>query len=230
MTTNSRLKHGYKVVFRIVLFFLLLLAGYIGIAVVGALIPINSDFTSPSEGVTIYVTTNGFHTGLVIPVQHRRDKCFQVLNSSNFAQKYGEYRYIGFGWGDRDFYMASYNSGFPSAITVLDALFQPSETLMHVDFYTNSLRTDESVKAIVISQEQYEKLVDQVDASFHKQDEQYQWLAQAGYGPDDYFFKAKGKYHLFNTCNVWTGSVLRKAGIKTSLWTPLESSVFFHLP
>lgn len=28
------------------------------------------------------------------------------------------------------------------------------------------------------------------------------------------FFKAKGKYHLFNTCNTWVAEGLRKAGFK----------------
>ena len=46
----------------------------------------------------------------------------------------------------------------------------------------------------------------------------------------DAFYQARGHYHVFNTCNTWTGRALRKAGAKMGLWTPFPKMVLFYLP
>ena len=46
----------------------------------------------------------------------------------------------------------------------------------------------------------------------------------------DALYEAHGYYHIFNTCNNWTGRVLRKSGAKTGLWTPFPKMVLFYLP
>ena len=32
-------------------------------------------------------------------------------------------------------------------------------------------------------------------------------------------------YNALNTCNTWTGSVLKKAGVRIGMWTPLPGGV-----
>ena len=194
----------------------------------GALVPANPSFSETEQGIAVFVTTNGFHTDLVLPVRNRRDKCFRVFEHPDFSGKYAHYQYVGLGWGSRNWYLASFD-GFPSAENILTTLFIPNHTLMHVEFYRNALQTGKEVKKIVISEAEYEKLVNFADASFAEKDGYFDKLALAGYGENDWFFEAKGQYHLLNTCNIWTGEGLKQAGIKVSAWTPFESGVFFYL-
>jgi uncharacterized protein (TIGR02117 family) len=81
-----------------------------------------------------------------------------------------------------------------------------------------------------LSDAQYRRLVAFVTASFRQEGGKLAKLDQPGYGSNDFFYRATGSYHLFHTCNAWTGDALREAGVKVSWWTPLESSVFFFLP
>jgi|GEM_PF-4318891 Protein of unknown function (DUF2459). len=41
---------------------------------------------------------------------------------------------------------------------------------------------------------------------------------------------ARGRYHMFNTCNQWTGRGLHRTGVPTGLWTPLVVHVRCQLP
>ena len=49
------------------------------------------------------------------------------------------------------------------------------------------------------------------------------------YGDHDAFYPANGRYSLLQTCNVWTGSLLRDAGVKMGWWTPFAGNVLGHL-
>ncbi|GLB54125.1 hypothetical protein NBRC110019_31660 [Neptunitalea chrysea] len=39
-------------------------------------------------------------------------------------------------------------------------------------------------------------------------------FVQNGYGSADYFYKPKGSYNLFNTCNTWVDNVLKNSSLK----------------
>jgi uncharacterized protein (TIGR02117 family) len=45
----------------------------------------------------------------------------------------------------------------------------------------------------------------------------------------DAMFPAKGRFHAFNTSNVWLGQVLRAAGLPFGRWTPFARSVRLSL-
>ena len=53
---------------------------------------------------------------------------------------------------------------------------------------------------------------------------------EVSYGNHDRFYLSRGRYHLFNTCNQWTGRGLARAGVPTGIWTPLVGHVRWHLP
>jgi len=39
----------------------------------------------------------------------------------------------------------------------------------------------------------------------------------------------KGSFSCFKTCNTWTNQTLKKAEIKTAIWTPFDSGILKHL-
>ncbi|HEX8531656.1 MAG TPA: TIGR02117 family protein [Cytophagales bacterium] len=209
---------------------LLGLLGYGLLAAVGTLIPTNASFAPAPGGTTVYVSTNGFHTDVILPLGNRQDNCFAVAADPALGGRVRTYSYVSYGWGDRDFYMASYDNTFPGFTTVLDAMLVPGESLMHVTFLRNAPRPGPDVKAVSLTDAQYQRLVAFVTASFRQEGGTLAKLDQPGYGTRDFFYRAEGSYHLFRTCNAWTGDALREAGVKVSWWTPLESSVFFYLP
>lgn len=220
---------GFIYLVRTVGILICLIVLYVTLAGIGMIIPTNRSYRPAANGIPVFVTTNGFHTDIILPVQNRRDKCFRILQQSDLSTKYANYPYVSFGWGDRNFYMESYNNHFPAVTTILSTLFIPGKTLMHIDFYAGAPRTGKQVKKLMLTPEQYERLVDFINTSFLSEQDVLAKLPQAGYYDTDYFFEANGRYHLFNTCNVWTGEALAAAGIKVSYWTPLESAVFYYL-
>jgi uncharacterized protein (TIGR02117 family) len=210
------------------LFIVLAFGIYFLLVLIGALVPVNNSFKETPKGIPVFVTTNGFHTDIVLPVRNRRDKCFQIFEHPDFAGRYSQYQYVSYGWGSRNFYLASFD-GFPSFSTILSTLFIPNSALMHIEFYKNPLQTSQFIRKILVSEAEYEKLVDLVNASFQEREGYLEKLSISGYDKHDYFFEAKGHYHFFYTCNVWTGNLLKKSGIRVSAWTPFESGVFFYL-
>jgi hypothetical protein len=50
------------------------------------------------------------------------------------------------------------------------------------------------------------------------------------YGDRDRFYRARGRYHLFNTSNQWTGRGLKRAQVPVGIWTPLKHQVLLWLP
>ncbi len=219
-----------KITLRIGLGLLLGLLLYGLLAVAGTLIPTNTAFAPTPGGTTVYVSTNGFHTDVILPIDPRGENCFAVAADPALGEGARNYSYVSYGWGDKDFYMQSYSNNFPSFATVLDAMFVPGESLMHVTFLRRTPTAGPDVKAVQLSDAQYGRLVAFVTASFRQEGGKLAKLDQPGYGTNDFFYRAVGHYHLFRTCNAWTGDALREAGVKVSWWTPLESSVFFYLP
>ncbi len=203
---------------------------YLLLVAVGTLVPVNSSFVPTPGGTTVYISTNGFHTDVILPIGDQREKCFAVAADEALGERAKSYSYLSYGWGDKDFYMQSYDGNFPSFSTILDAMFVPSESLMHVTFLRKAPTPGTDVKAVRLSEEQYNRLTGFITASFRKEADRLVKLNQPGYGSNDLFYRAEGNYHMFNTCNAWTGDALREAGVKVSWWTPLESSVFFYLP
>ena len=49
------------------------------------------------------------------------------------------------------------------------------------------------------------------------------------YGPTDHFYEGTGKYHAFNTCNMWTNRVLKETGVRTAAWSPFTEGILYHL-
>jgi uncharacterized protein (TIGR02117 family) len=105
------------------------------------------------------------------------------------------------------------------------------EAAMHVTLLDQPPARGSTCRRVTISPEQYRTLVEHLRGSF-KLDSQGRpvRIEAPGYSDNDSFYEATGHYGPINTCNEWTGRGLRKAGIKTGVWTPFESAVMKHLP
>jgi uncharacterized protein (TIGR02117 family) len=166
--------------------------------------PANNAWREPESGVTIFVQTNGVHTGIVLPA--------------------GPHRWRAYGWGERDFYLKTPRWQDMKPIRVIAALAGSNATLLHVDDLDDFL-ADENWRPLRIRPAELARLRGFISATLADHPDRL-----PGYGPRDAFFTARGHYSAFNTCNAWTGAALRHAGIRTALWTPFESDVMRWVP
>lgn len=205
-----------------ILFFLIL-------AILLSLIPVNTSFL-PAEGkITIYVSSNGVHTDLILPVQSEIIDWQDLFEPAHFGNGWAYAPYIAFGWGDKGFYLNTPEWSDLKLNTALKALFIPSTSVMHVSLWPQPEEND-LIRKIVLSDDDYKKIVREIISSFSRDEDRYfQKINHPGYGDFDLFFESPLKFHLFKTCNVWTNGVLKKAGIRTSFWTPFDKPILFHL-
>ncbi len=187
-------------------------------------VPINSDWTEPDDGVTIYVFTNGVHSGLALPFSAAGIDWRARTPASDLRDPAMSGTWRAFGWGDRDFYLNTPDWAHLKAATALSALIGSGRTLIHVDHW-RAFMADDSVRPLRLRPDEYRRLATFIDATFADQR-----AAVAGYGADDAFYAAKGRYSLFRTCNVWVGEALATAGVRTGRWTVFESDVMRWVP
>lgn len=207
-------------------FRLLLALPLIGIALwavaaaVGGWWPVNRDWRQADAGVRIYVIDNGIHTGIVVPADGWED----IVRPRDFADpRYAWHRWRSFGWGDRAFYVETPTWRDLRPMTVLRAALGSERTVMHVDALAEPAPAPD-VRSLILRPEEFARLTAFIRASFAG------GATTAGYGPDDVFYPARGRYSAIRTCNAWTGEALRHAGVRVGAWTPTSASVMRWLP
>lgn len=191
---------------------------YLAVAAIAGRMPVNRDWREPDDGVTIFVQTNGVHTGVVVPANAAGVDWSSRIRPGD-APAWSAQRWLAFGWGDRDFYLNTPTWAEFSLSRGLRAVTGRGTTLLHVDLLED-IHPGETVRPLRITPEQYRRLAAFIDAAFADQREVIR-----GYGRDDVFYGARGHYSAFRTCNVWTNEALRAAGIRTALWSPFDDGV-----
>ncbi len=231
----SFLRFGLKcILFSISFYFLIVvIGGYLWISDSNE----GKSQTENQDEVEIYITSNGFHTDIVIPIPSQTNiqiPFFESLKKDSISNSYLKepnlYKWLSIGWGDKGFYNESYNGNFPTVFSCLNAALLPSPTLMHLDFYKNDLRENKDCKKIKLKRSEYDNLLQHIMSSFRTINKnEFTRLPQKGYSTSDYFFEAKGSYHLFYTCNSWTNEGLKKANQKTAHFAPFAQTILYHL-
>lgn len=203
-----------------------LLLGY-GLAIgLGGLIPVNRKATPASEGITIYVATNGLHAGYVLPVRAGRTDWRDVFSPEEYAGVDTGFHFLLIGWGERRFYLETPEWKDLRWSTALRALFWPTPGALHVDYLRRPPPAGARCRSLVLSSDQYEALATYILAALeYTPDGRPRLIAGKGYATTDNFYEAKGRYHLFYTCNDWTNRGLQRAGVRTALWSPLDWGV-----
>ncbi len=216
-----------------------------------ARVPTNTDFRTDPNGVEIAVVHNGLHTDVVVPLKTPQCDWWEYFSADDFSGDdfsgddfsgddfsgddfpgdASEYRYASMGWGNRAFYLETPTWSDVRVTTVAKALAGIGESVLHVDLFYDLPPSSESCRRIWISTDHYARLVEQVrDALALRSDGRASVIPDAGYRDSDAFYEATGHYSLLRTCNVWTGDVLRDAGVRVGWWTPFAGGVFSQLP
>jgi len=205
----------------IVLYFLLVL--------LLGLIPANPGFESAEKGVPLYVLSNGIHTDFVVPTTHKAIDWRSVVSPEAFAAEANQAPFIGFGWGDKGFYLDTPTWAELKASTALRAVFLPSPTAMHVTYYSREPTTGENCRRVTINEAQYQQLIQYIRSSFETNSDDVRLIPDSGYTPRDNFYEALGSYHLFYTCNSWVNQGLKRIGVRTAVWSPFDKGILYQL-
>ena len=170
----------------------------------------------------IYITSNGVHLDIVLPVGTIDNSFRSQLDISPGTQ------FVSFGWGDKNFYAKTPEWSDLTFSVAFKALFLKSESAMHVTHYQRTYTHWEKVE---LCPHQTDALSNYIENSFEKTEHgQLQKSEIQGYTSSDGFYEAKGNFTLFTTCNVWTNNALKEIEVKTSVWSPFDFGVLYHLP
>lgn len=202
---------------------------YLLVAIICSLIPVNNQAETPAMGIPIYLATNGLHTDFYLPTVTEHIDWKDFVKNESFKIPYERPAFIGFGWGDRGFYLETPTWRDLTFKNAFKAIFLPSETLMHVTYLNGIPQQSQRVKKLILSPQQYRDLVTYIQKGFVQKDYPYNHLAESAYGNKDTFYLGTGRFHLFRTCNVWVNRGLKEIGVKTALWTPFDKGILWHL-
>jgi len=176
---------------------------YLGAALVLEHVPTNAHWREPGASelgaITIYVQSNGVHTGIVLPA--------------------GPGKWRAYGWGDREFYLNTPRWQDIRPATLVAALVGSETTLVHVDELDDFV-ADDYWRPLRLRPQEYTRLRQFISASFAPGGKPI-----LGYTPRDRFYPGRGRYSVMTTCNVWTGRALKAAGIRVGIWTPFAGNV-----
>lgn len=208
--------------------FIGLIISYVTISLILSVITVKQEADTKPE-VPIYVLTNGMHTDIVVPIKSEQIDWSKEVKFTNTLSKDSIYNYVGFGWGDKNFYLNTPEWTDLKLSIALKATFGLGESAIHTTFFKNIIE-DEHCKQINISEEQYLRLIQYIQASF-KRDSQGKVIpisTNAMYGDSDSFYEGVGSYSMIHTCNSWANAGLKSCGQKACLWTPFEFGIFYQ--
>jgi hypothetical protein len=164
---------------------------------------VNANWREPPQGITIFIQTNGVHTGIVLPD--------------------GPGHWRAFGWGDRDFYLNTPTWRAMRPGTIISALIGSGHSVLHVD-RLRDFAADENWRPLRVRPAEYARIRAFIAAT------RAPGPVIPGYGRDDDFHPARGRYNAFHTCNSWVGAALTAGGVRTARWTPFSDGIMRWVP
>ena len=175
------------------------------------------------------VTDIGIHSGIIMPVQNEIFDWQTYLPLNEITKKANlDYKYLEFGWGERDFYMNAPSQIHLQISAGLKALFWLNPSVIRVEGHQKLPQTIK-IKCFGVSQQGYLNIVQFIQNTF-KLDKKGQRIRLSYDNPVNVsYFDAKGTYSIVRTCNNWTAEGLRSAEVNTPLWGGLSSAILWHL-
>lgn len=199
---------------------------------IGGLWGTNAKWRAPEDGVTIYVETNGFHTGFILPARAEGIDWHRFFPPTDLSDmRYhatGATDHVAIGWGERDFYLNTPDWRQLDPATMARAAIGSDATLIHI-YHMNRPQEGRYARKLVISHAAYRQLAARLMADVAIT-ERGPLQPIPGYGGDDVFYPAHGRYSLVHSCNAWTGDHLRAIGVRIGAWTPAEHHVMRWFP
>ncbi len=158
----------------------------------------------------VHVVSNGWHTAIVVP---RPELALTGLLPE--ADDFRDAAFLEFGWGDRVYYPAKEKT---LGMTLKAALI-PTPAVMHMAGLARApelTHAESEVVRVALTEGGFRHLVRAIDGDFKRSEGGRAEPISRGLYPSSNFYDARGRFHLFNTCNTWTARKLRAGGVNLS--------------
>jgi len=208
----------------------LIVAGFFLSAWIGSSIPRNSGWTEAETGIPVMIETNGFHTGIVMPIVTPVKDWRETLPSTSEPMESGPLpTHVSVGWGDREVFLTVPTWGDLKASTAARIATQGGPAVMRVAHYYRPAGGPNH-RWLTLREEEYARLVAEVEKGLPPVENPEDRVSHQGFDPTARIYDSTGHYTLGNTCNQWVGDTLAAAGIEMGLWTPLAGGVMKWIP
>lgn len=159
-----------------------------------------------AEGVRVYVTSNGWHSGIAVA---RADLPDGVLPE---ADDFPQAAFLEFGWGDAEYYPAR----DPGLGAALGAAFGSSAAVVHLaglPAHPRQVFPASETLDLILPKTGFAALTAYLHATFVRQDGNRASPVSPGLYAFSRFYPATGQFSMVNTCNTWTAAALSAAGL-----------------
>lgn len=207
------MKIGKKII-KWIFCFLLIPITYIIISLIVSSITVDRIVNNENSEKLIYLSTNGVHLDMIIPIENVDSLVLPGIKHDRNE------KYLSFGWGDENFYINTPTWGDLTLKNAFNAMFLKSSTLMHVTRYKQKRSDWVEIK---VNESELKKLNNYLLNTFETNENGMKIiLKNQGYSSIDDFYKSKGSYSCFKTCNSWVNIGFKESGLKSCLWTPFD--------
>jgi uncharacterized protein (TIGR02117 family) len=202
---------------------MLVIGLYMTAALIGSHVPANGDWRPPTNGIDIFVETNGVHVSLIVPVSAAGEDLSDLVRPDQLVNPdlYGTHIMVG--WGHGPVYRNAQTWGDVRSGDIASAIVGSDDTTLHVYHLINPQQLPHR-KTLSVSAQQYRFIVAQIRSTF-RLNPRGESVAHPAYSAGNLFYDSHGHYSALNTCNNWTGDILRRAGVRVGVWTPLPGGV-----
>lgn len=173
------------------------------------------------DSIKIYLVKEGWHTGLMIPVNDFTKQTLPVINY------FDGFEYVDIGWGDEDFYQTP---GFDLYLAA-KAILIPTPSVIRIDGYKFKIEKviewREFAIMFTLSIDQYLKLCEFINRSFQYSKKNEIIISLKDDKKPIIFFKSVHSYCYIKTCNTWAADALHSAGYNFDTFGLVTSSQLY---
>jgi hypothetical protein len=153
----------------------------------------------------VHLLRQSWHTGLII------DRA--ALLAAGLPPEAADFPgvpYLEFGWGDRAYYM----SPDPTLWLTLNAALAPTPAVLHIEPRAYpGVSAAREILVMDLSSSGFTGLASAISETVDRRSAPVARPIAYGRSPGARFYKARGSFHLFNTCNTWIARVLAAGGL-----------------
>jgi uncharacterized protein (TIGR02117 family) len=191
---------------------------------------IRAEKTSDPKTEIIYLSTNGIHSDVILPIHHPIMDWKKTLNMEKALAVDTFQTHLKFGWGDKNFFLKTKEWSDMEVGTVLNTVFGRGPGAMHLILCTPKDLGKTGLVEIHLTKRQYKKLCAFIKCSFLFKNGKASVIENHPYGTYDFFYDSSIEYNMTYTCNTWTNNALKRAGQKACVWTPFKGAIFSKYP
>jgi uncharacterized protein (TIGR02117 family) len=157
----------------------------------------------------VWVVDHGWHTAIVVRLRDVDSTIWP--EASDFAGA----AFVEVAWGDREFYMGERPSGW----LAVKAAFFTSGSALHVAGFSAPMASYFAASDVVevpVSRGGLDAMTRMFHDEYQRGDDSRPIRLAPGLYGVSWFYAARSRYHLFNTCNTWVARALRAAGLEVT--------------